>query len=195
MVLILRRNALVMKIWQNINSMKGKIQPAPLYHPDLATETNRPDESFAQSTHTANFPDATRRTREEKQQERAQAIGRVERIETPTDAPMTITELKVCLRTGADKSPGANKITHTMIRAAGPHRHKALWKLFNASVVADRLPTAWKKDDVVHILKTKNPGSYRPISILSYVSKTVAPVDYGLTAPYYKCLHQRNLYT
>ncbi|XP_050706243.1 proteoglycan 4-like [Eriocheir sinensis] len=90
-----------------------------------------------------------------------------------TDTPLSAHEVQNALRTGADTSPGSDGITHTMIRQAGLSGHAALLSLFSASLDVERLPHSWKEADIIPIPKPKDPGSFRPISLLSCIGKTM----------------------
>ena len=74
------------------------------------------------------------------------------------------------------KAPGCDRITNEHIIYGGPTVLEAITKLFNCILKAEYIPEQWRQGLIVPIYKGKNksmsdPGSYRPVSLLSAVYK------------------------
>nr|KAG5707272.1 hypothetical protein BaRGS_000046 [Batillaria attramentaria] len=75
------------------------------------------------------------------------------------------------------KAPGKDGICNEMIKHLGPAARRKLLELFNQSWKTGIFPSAWKEATIIPIRKKeKDPAkktSYRPISLLSCLSKTL----------------------
>lgn len=160
-------------MWNNIRRIQGRPTSSTPTHPNPEEEAERLADGFARRTAVINLPIMTQNSLDNLRPDRNDSITRASLEDAQTDIPLTITELRASLRTGADTSPGEDGITHTMINKAGHAGHTALLKLFNASWEEKRLPLEWKKANIIPIPKPKEPGSFRPISLLSCISKTM----------------------
>lgn len=89
-----------------------------------------------------------------------------------TDHPFTMHELELSLKTSTDTAPGADNITYSMLTHAGPSAREALLDLLNHSWKRGCLPSNWNHAIIHPIPKQHSPGSFRPISLLSCLSKT-----------------------
>ena len=72
------------------------------------------------------------------------------------------------------KSSGPDGISANMLKATAITIASSLCKLFNLSITTGQFPAAWKISNVVPIPKDGDksvPNNYRPISLLSIVSK------------------------
>ena len=93
-------------------------------------------------------------------------------------ADFTIQELQdACRRLRTRKSPGKDGITNEMIKNLGSYALQKLLDVFNQSWNTGIFPAKWKEAILIPILKKgkdKNrKDSYRPISLLSCLSKTM----------------------
>ena len=93
-------------------------------------------------------------------------------------ADFTIQELQdACRRLRTKKSPGKDGITNEMIKNLGSYAQQKLLDVFNQSWNTGNFPAKWKEAILIPILKKgkdKNrKDSYRPISLLSCLSKTM----------------------
>eukprot|EP00102_Acyrthosiphon_pisum_P013028 XP_008182429.1 PREDICTED: RNA-directed DNA polymerase from mobile element jockey-like [Acyrthosiphon pisum] len=74
-----------------------------------------------------------------------------------------------------NKAPGVDKITNTALRFLPKNMILTLTKILNGCLKLCYFPTAWKRAIVVSIPKTGKdplkPDSYRPIALLSSISK------------------------
>ena len=74
------------------------------------------------------------------------------------------------------KSSGPDEISARMLKLTAFSIAPAVTALFNLSLRLGRVPTCWKRSRVVPIPKTtaaKSPDNYRPISLLSILSKVL----------------------
>ena len=90
----------------------------------------------------------------------------------------TIAELNDAIRRlKSGKSPGKDGICNEMIKHLGSAARSKLLELYNQSWRMGVFPSAWKEATIVPILKKnkdpKNKTSYRPISLLSCLGKTM----------------------
>lgn len=88
---------------------------------------------------------------------------------SPGEVQLTIKKAK------PRKAPGADGITNKALRHLPKRTVAALTRLFNAIMRTGRFPETWKMGHVIMLPKPgKNPlkpGSYRPITLLSAISK------------------------
>lgn len=88
------------------------------------------------------------------------------------DTPLTETELKQALKEKCT-APGEDRITYSVLFNAGMSFHQALLSLCNKSFATGKLPVTWKKALISPILKHSSPCQWRPISLISTISKTI----------------------
>ena len=180
-------------MWKKLRSIRNKGPPPPPSHPDPQGEAERLAEKFASRTKSTNLPPATRNELHRLRNGRVLAITTACEEGAGSDTPFTPAELQNVLKTGSDTSPGADGITHSMIRHAGPEGHAALLALFNASLREGKLPSKWKEATIAPIPKPKEPGAYRPISLLSCLSKTMERMVLNrlqwVTGPLHPAIH------
>ena len=72
------------------------------------------------------------------------------------------------------KANGPDEISAKMLKNTAPCIGSSITKLFNQFLTAGKIPSQWKMSIVVPIPKSDNhssPANYRPISLLSIVSK------------------------
>ena len=98
---------------------------------------------------------------------------------TPTmTADLTLKELNDAIKKlKMKKSPGKDGICNEMIKHLGPGAREKLLELYNQSWNTCSFPTAWKEAIIIPIPKKqkdpKQKDSYRPISLLSCLGKTL----------------------
>lgn len=98
----------------------------------------------------------------------------------PYTNPHEINEIIKCLPNR--KSPGLDLITNALLKKIPKKAITLLSILFNSLLKIGHFPTEWKKAAVIMIKKpgkdNTNPNSYRPISLLSSVSKIFEKIIY-----------------
>ena len=82
---------------------------------------------------------------------------------------------KYIARLPLNKSPGADRITNEILRKLSYSIARPFSILFNLSLSSGTFPSRWKSATVILVYKNEgdknNPSNYRPISLLSCVSK------------------------
>ena len=96
----------------------------------------------------------------------------------PMTADFSMAELNDAIsRLKVKKAPGKDGVCNEMVKHLGPTARKKLLVLFNQSWRTGVFPTAWKDAIIIPILKKgnspKDKSSYRPISLLSCLGKTL----------------------
>lgn len=178
-------------MWKNIRRVQGKQLSSTPTHPDPEGEADRLANGFARRTSATKLPIMTHNRLADLRPHRTKVIARACLEDSTTDTPLTMTELKASLKTGEDG------ITHTVIRNAGLAGHSAILALFSASWNEGRLPAEWKRANIIPIPKPKEPGNFRPISLLSCISERIAnslkqaQVGCREVALVSVCLHER----
>ncbi|GFR73090.1 LINE-1 retrotransposable element ORF2 protein [Elysia marginata] len=75
------------------------------------------------------------------------------------------------------KSPGEDGVTNEMIQHLGKNMKKKLLQLYNTTWTTGNIPQIWKEAMMIPIYKQgkdkKKPESYRPVSLLSCLGKTM----------------------
>mgnify|MGYP001792511369 CR=1 FL=1 len=72
------------------------------------------------------------------------------------------------------KAVGLDSIPNTLLKMASHIIAPSLTSIFHRSIVTGIFPTEWKQAKVTPIFKTgekHEPGNYRPISVISVISK------------------------
>ena len=90
---------------------------------------------------------------------------------------VTITEkqmMKELESLGVNKSPGPDEIHPRVLKELATQLSRPLTYLFNRTIMAGKIPSAWKTAEVKPIFKKGDkfsPGNYRPVSLTSVVCK------------------------
>lgn len=96
--------------------------------------------------------------------------------------PCSLSEIKNALwRTPIKKTPGPDNIPATVLRCAWPFISEILLDLFNRCLRVGIFPLCWRKAEVISIRKSSDndptiPKSYRPVSLLLILGKTLERV-------------------
>ena len=93
------------------------------------------------------------------------------------------------------KSAGLDNITNELLKLSAPAISESLAAIVNYSLSLGIFPRSWKESVVSTVLKAgkdaTKPVSYRPISLLSNVSKVVEKIVHGQMIRQYHCLDNR----
>lgn len=94
---------------------------------------------------------------------------------------ITAAEVEFALRSiKTSKSPGPDLITNEMLKNLGETARETLLRLFNVSWLTKECPAEWKLGEIITIPKPgkdkTDPESYRPITLLSCISKAMERV-------------------
>lgn len=104
--------------------------------------------------------------------------------ELPDDRRVTAGELVNCLKNCKNmKAPGFDGLFNIVLKHLGVKVTTLLANIFNRCLELGYFPSAWKRSKVVPILKPgkdpTSPSSYRPISLLSSLSKLLEKMIYA----------------
>lgn len=160
------------EMWTKLRSVSRPRPPCPPTHPNPQEEAERLSASFADRTSPHQLPHTTREMQELLAAGRAALVEEACTTPDAADVPFTMQELKGCLKRGGDTAPGADGISYSMLRHAGSKGESTILHLINLSWSESRIPQAWKTAVIQPIPKPKDPGSLRPISLLSCLGKT-----------------------
>ncbi|KAG7164303.1 putative pol-like 26 [Homarus americanus] len=152
------------ELWRKLTTATGKLNRSPA-HPQLLQEANRLAEHFAERSSSAQLPPEIRPHLQQVQLER-EVVARhaIEQADT-TDCLFTIEEVRRARKTSKDTAPGSDGITYSLLSNAGPDGELAFLTVINASWSAGKLPSAWRKANIVPIPKPNDPPNFRPISL------------------------------
>ena len=92
--------------------------------------------------------------------------------------PFSIEETTSVIKTlKRSRATGPDNISNYHLKHLGQNAIKALTDIFNHSWLHNDIPNFWKNANIITILKPNkpptNPSSYRPISLLSTISKVL----------------------
>ncbi|XP_076052657.1 uncharacterized protein LOC143032075 [Oratosquilla oratoria] len=130
-------------------------------------------QEFARRTHTATLPVELQQRQAMLREPRETRIQAAMGSPGDTDTPFTIHELQASRKRSSDTAPGSDLVTYSMVAHLGDAGEEALLQVVNSSWSCGRLPSNWKRADIVPIPKPREPGKYRPISLTSCLGKTM----------------------
>lgn len=104
--------------------------------------------------------------------------------ELPEEHKITLDELVNAIKSTKNmKAPGFDGLFNIVLKKLGPKAYTLLVNVFNRCLELGYFPSAWKRSKVVPILKPgkdpTSPSSYRPISLLSSLSKLFEKLLYA----------------
>lgn len=102
----------------------------------------------------------------------------------PEDKRVSTEELKIAIKLSRNmKAPGFDGLFNIALKHLGPNAHSLIVEIFNRCLELSYFPSTWKLSKVVPIHKPGKdptiPSSYRPISLLSSLSKLFEKCIYG----------------
>ena len=89
--------------------------------------------------------------------------------------------LKLLSKLDVTKATGLDQISNKVLKQAAPVIYKQLTELFNLSLKSGEYPVDWKLAKVSPVFKAgerNDPNNYRPISILSTISRVFEKLVY-----------------
>ena len=92
------------------------------------------------------------------------------------DQEFTIHELNRVLQVNKKSSPGSDGVHRSMLHHTGPGARQTLLAFIDRLYKDRRLPSNWKQAEQVPIPKPDKRNAFRPISLLSCVSKTMESI-------------------
>ena len=168
----LNQHTSLRELWHWLGRVAGKKAPKTATHPNPQAEAERLAHSFAERASSNQLPPNTRAALDQLSEARWETINQACLQPDDTDSPYTTAELHKVKHTGKDTSPGADRITYTMVNNMGPGGSTAFLHLLNTTHLEHTRPRSWNQQDTQPIPKPKDPGSHRPIALLSTIEKT-----------------------
>ena len=169
------------KVWGVVRALDGRgrkpLPDVPLQHGGRTAVTPRAKANLAAGAYAAVSRLAVPRAVSKAAYETVRAALREYGPGGPEEAPFTSAELNRALACGKGKAAGPDEVPPQLLRRLPPRGLGALLSLANRSFEEGRVPGRWRRAVVVPALKEgKSPDqatSYRPISLLSVVGKTL----------------------
>jgi len=158
-------------LWKTAQKMSGKF-PKTKISPEPEKQANIIMENFAKRTKTKNLSDQTIKIFNEDLKNKKRNIKTAEECVDELDEDFDISEIKTVISKLKISAPGGDNIHNTFLTHASDNALKQITNLYNMSWRAGKLPTSWKSAIIVPIPK-KEEGSFRPISLLSCLSKVM----------------------
>ena len=160
------------KSWQRLKNIHGTYTPRLV--PNPADKAEALADEFAARTSKDNLPGIVRNTVTAFHTYRQRNIAQALAMDDPVNnAPYTIHELNTVLKVKRKTAPGADGVHLLMLHYAGPIARKLMLELFNEIHLNRQLPNCWREAEQVAIPKPGKRDAYRPISLLSCISKTM----------------------
>ena len=159
------------ELWNRVKRATNRSAPRKTHH-DPQSEAERLVLDFSARTSSANLPPDVRARQTELLPGRLALIRDKSAEPATSDAQFTLRELRRTYKNSSSSAPGSDGIVYPIISHLGLQGELALLQLINRSWETSTLPRSWKQADIVPIPKPKEPGRYRPISLLSCLGKT-----------------------
>ena len=156
------------ELWRRLRSCTG-VASRPPTHPNPEDKAEQLCHQFIMRSDPVNLSTNARRKLDAARPVREAAINNAIYSASPTDRPFNMSELEHALLRKKDTAPGDDGCTYSMIRQAPLSFKQQFLNLCNQSWNAGKLPTKWKAVKLVPI--PKKDGSFRPISLISVMSK------------------------
>ena len=97
--------------------------------------------------------------------------------ECPEEMLCTVEQVQHLLESlDTTKATGPDGVSATMLKHTASFIAPSVTKLFNLSISSGQVPANWKESSIVPVPKSSDrssPANYRPISLLSILSKTL----------------------
>ena len=161
------------KLWQRNNRCTGIAQREPQHPCPLQHGLKLLDDFVARSS-SSQFPADVEATVQQHRPARVQLIDNALRLPSECDRPITCSEINAVLKTTKDTSPGEDTLSYSMVEHAPICLKQRLAELYTKSLSSGKLPSRWKTAVIVPVPKKNN--TYRPISLLSVLSKIMEKI-------------------
>ena len=113
-------------------------------------------------------------------------------ISSTDDLLCTDKEVYGMLSSVVSKASGPDGVSAIMLKMTGEFIAPSVCKLFNISLQTGRVPQGWKQSIIVPVPKTSaacTPDNYRPVSLLSVLSKVLERHMYGIITNHLQKFH------
>ena len=159
------------ELWQRVRRATSRSAPRRTHY-DPQAEANRLALEFSDRTSSNSLPAELRAKQESLKADRLAQIRERAAEADNSDVIFSLRELRKAYKFSSNTAPGCDGITYPIISRLGREGELALLQLINKSWESSSLPQSWKRATIVPIPKPKEPGNYRPISLLSCLAKT-----------------------
>ncbi|KAK3880111.1 hypothetical protein Pcinc_015379 [Petrolisthes cinctipes] len=116
------------QMWRSVRTASGAAPPRPAAHPHPQQEAERLATIFTSRGSSNQLPLHTRRTQQQLQPHRDEAVREAMEVADMTDRPFSLQELQQAKRRGRDTATGADGVPYSMLAHAGPAGDAALEK-------------------------------------------------------------------
>ena len=157
--------------YHNISNDIAKREPqrhSPLQHGSKLLD------DFVARSSSAQFPVDVKATIQQHRSALLQLVDNALRLPSECDRPITCSEINAVLKTTKDTSPGEDTLSYSMVEHAPICLKQRLAELYTKSLSSGKLPNRWKTAVIVPIQKNNN--TYRPISLLTVLSKIMEKI-------------------
>ena len=171
------------EIWKRVNKIRGKycITPPPVLHVNnrLVTDPQETSTILAESFASNERYYSQDFLRYKDAQENRPIVFPCNQQQSYNTA-LTKHEFKHCLALTRETSPGLDKITYSLIKAAHHSLQDNLLHIFNRIFTEEQFPSSWKTAIVIPFPKPNKdstlPENYRPISLTSCLCKLLEKI-------------------
>ena len=158
------------KTWRKLKYIRG--QPSPRRHHDPQAQAELLATEFAGRTSRDNLPDMALNELNNLAPIRDQIVANaLEQPDLIHDQEFTTHELNRVLQVNKKSSPGSDGVHRSMLHHTGPGARQILLAFINRLYKDRRLPSTWKQAEQVPIPKPDKRNAFRPVPLLSRVSK------------------------
>jgi len=157
------------EIWKRIKIATGSWKKKPHVHPHPKQMANRLAVNF-RSRSSSNRDYHTKYCLLQEKDSYLRDIKEAAAIDSTTDRPFTLMELDRAIPVQST-SPGPDLLAYNTFRSLGKNARINLLNIYNASYRARKLPDSWKKTITLPIPKPGEDHTYRPITLISCISK------------------------
>ncbi|KAK3895206.1 hypothetical protein Pcinc_001066 [Petrolisthes cinctipes] len=116
------------QMWRSVKTASGAAPPRPAAHPHPQQEAERLATIFTSRGSSNQLPLHTRRTQQQLQPHRDEAVREAMEVADKTDRPLSLQELQQAKRRGRDTATGADGVPYSMLAHAGLAGDAALEK-------------------------------------------------------------------
>jgi len=161
-------------IWSHLRKATGCYRTNRIpAHPDPQGEANKLINQFATRSSSSNLDQNTVEALAINRPLQLHIIENAIEDSDDTDHPITMAEINKAINIHKISAPGDDRISYGMMKHLGPKGMDFLLHLYNKSYKERKVPSAWKSAIIKPIPKNNDPKSFRPISLLSCLGKTL----------------------
>ncbi|KAK3876644.1 hypothetical protein Pcinc_018573 [Petrolisthes cinctipes] len=146
-------------MWRSVRTASGTAPSRPAAHPHPQQEAERIATTFTSRGSSDQLPLHTRRTQQQLQPHRDEAVREAMEVTDMTDLPFSLQELQQAKRRGRDTATGADGVPYSMLAHAGPAGDAALQSWWPSNCSGARPPPTGAHGDAAHRLQSGSTGS------------------------------------